>query len=270
LRKWTFTGVADGGEPNRLLCTLVRPWVRPCREASASRWRPKSGTRAQSDADGPPVQWLEAWAGGEMLANSWSIYSGSTIALKGDIKQPGWRMRATAGYGQYSYTQTTRGVGRSARQKLKGRKVFSDTLIGYQFQWQRLTLKTFTGVTFENHFIDPRDPENPVVDFSYGGKLALEAWLRLSEKHWLASDLSWASAFNTYKLGLRTGYAVLDDLDLGIETQFEGNDAFEAGRVGGFATWKLGDAALTVAGGATGDRDMRASHYGRAGLFFRF
>ncbi|MFT7576967.1 MAG: hypothetical protein ACI9XZ_003359 [Alphaproteobacteria bacterium] len=224
----------------------------------------------QSDANGPPAQWIEAWAGGETLANSWSIYTGSTMALMGDIKQPGWRMRATAGYGQYSYTKTANGVGGRARLKLNGRKVFSDALIGYQFQWQRLIVKTFGGVTFENHFIDPRDPDNPVVDTSYGGKVALEAWLRLSEKHWLASDLSWASAFNTYKLGLRTGYTVLNNVDLGVETQLEGNDAFEAGRAGGFATWKLGDAALTVAGGATGDRDMRASHYGRVGFYFRF
>lgn len=224
----------------------------------------------QSDAADPPTEWIEAWTGGELLANSWSIYSGATMALKGDIKQPGWRMRATAGYGQYSYGKSANGVSGPVRLKFKGHKVFSDTLIGYQFQWQRLTLKAFGGVSFENHYIDPRDPDNPVVNFSYGAKLALEAWLRLSQKHWLASDLSWASAFNTYKLGLRTGYAVLDHIDLGIETQFEGNDAFEAGRAGGFATLKFADAELTVAGGATGDRDMRASHYGRVGLFFRF
>lgn len=225
-----------------------------------------------ADVTSPPaaeMQWIEAWTGGEVLANSWSVYSGATLALKGDVKRPGWRMRATAGYGQYSYSKAIPGNGPRSLE-LMGRKVFSDALIGYQFHWQDLVLKAFAGATFENHFVDPRDPDNPVVDFSYGGKFAMEAWLRLSDRSWLAGNASWSSAFNTHKLGLKTGYAVLKPLDVGIEAQFEGNDAFEAGRAGAFATWKIGDAALTIAGGATGDRDMQTSHYGRAGLFFRF
>lgn len=238
---------------------LVVAMVVPSRADGADRNAPPS----------PGAQWLEAWTGGEVLANSWSVYSGASMPLNGDVKQPGWRMRATAGYGQYAYTKSAPGGG-STSLKLKGRKVFSDALIGYQFHWHNLVLRAFGGATFENHFVDPQDPDNPVIDFSYGGKVAMEAWLRPSERSWLAGDASWDSAFNTYKLGLRTGYAVLEPLDVGIETQIEGNDAFEAGRAGIFATWKVGDAALTVAGGATGDRDMRTSHYGRAGLFFRF
>ncbi len=218
----------------------------------------------------PYALWRESWVGGDVLANSWSIYSGSTFALTGDIERPGWRLRTIGGYGRYTYRKWIRGLDGPERPKFTGHKVFSDALLGYHFQWHRLTLKAFAGMTSERHIIDPRDPDNPVSDSAYGGKAALEAWLTVSDKQWLAGNISAASAFNTYKLGLRTGYAVLEALDLGLEARFEGNRAYNAGRIGGFATWRLDDAGLTVAVGATGDRDMRPSHYGRINLFVRY
>jgi Cellulose biosynthesis protein BcsS len=218
----------------------------------------------------PFVLWRETWAGGEMLANSWSVYTGSTVALTGDIEDVGWRLRSTGGYGQYSYRKLVRGLNGPEHVKYTGRKTFSDVLLGYQFHWNKLTLKAFAGASSEQHIIDPRDPDNPVANFTYGAKAALEAWLSISDKHWIAGDFSFSSTFNTYKLGLRTGYKLLEKLDVGIETRLEGNDAYQAGRAGGFATFRFDEAGVTLSGGVTGDRDMRTSHYANVSLFLRY
>jgi hypothetical protein len=236
--------------------------------------------------DGQPyVQWRAAWTGAEVLANSWSVYSGATMSIFGDIAksvrdevgreetsrdETGWRVRVTGGYGQYSYRRWINGVAGREYRKFIGHKTFSDVLFGYQMQWNRLTFKAFGGLTAERHIVDPRDPENPVTGFSYGGKAALEAWLAISERHWLAADLAWDSAFETVRLGTRTGYRVFDNVDLGIEARFEGNQAFDAGRVGVLATWKFGDVALSGTVGVSGDRDMRTSPYGTVNLFYRY
>jgi len=214
--------------------------------------------------------WRETWVGGEMLAHSWSVYTGSTVALTGDINSVGWRLRSTGGYGQYTYRKLVRGLDGPENVTYTGRKTFSDALLGYHFQVDKLILKAFAGVSVERHIIDPRDPDNSVAGFTYGAKAALEAWLSISDRQWIAGNLALSSNFNTYKMGLRTGYKPLENLNIGIETRFEGNDAYHAGRAGGFVTIQVGDASATLSGGVTGDRDMRTSHYLSVNLYLKY
>ena len=218
--------------------------------------------------------WRSSWGGGDMLARSWSVYSGSDIALTGDIEATGWRLRSTAGYGQYSYRKWTRGLDGPENVKFRGHKTFSDVLVGYQYQWQDVTVKAFAGVASEQHIVDPRDPDMPAAGFSYGGKVALEAWVNLSRRYWIAGETSWASTINSYKVGLRSGYRLLADADLsldaGIEARLEGDDSYLAGRGGVFTTLMVGDAGVTAAVGATGDRDGRASPYASVSVFYRY
>jgi len=216
------------------------------------------------------IPWRETWAGGEMQARSWSVYSGSTVALGHDIRTPGWRLRSGGGYGQYSYRKLVRGRNGPERIKFHGHKVFSEAMLGYHFNWDKLTLKTFAGVNFEQHIIDPRDPDNSVNEPSYGAKGALEAWYSVSNQHWIAADLSYATTFNTYRIGARSGYRMLPPLHIGLETRIEGNDEYLAARLGAFASLKVYDFDLSIGGGITGDRDMRTSPYVNISLFYQY
>jgi hypothetical protein len=218
----------------------------------------------------PYILWRESWGGGELQARSWSLYSGTTVALTGDIEADGWRLRSTAGYGQYSYRKWIRGQDRPEHAKLTGRKVFSDVLLGHQLHWSRLTVKTFAGLTSERHIIDPRDADSDADGFAYGGKAALEAWLSVTDRHWLAGSASWASTHKSFKLELKTGYNVRKSLDIGIEARLDGDETYSAGRVGAFATWRVGDAGVTATAGYTGDREMRTSPYASLSLFYRY
>jgi len=238
--------------------------------ASAER-APQPRTVDASVDNYPYDRWRETWAGGEMLARSWSLYAGSTVALTGKIEGPGWRLRSIGGYGEYTYRKWVRTAeGRRDNVRFKGRKTFSDALIGYHAQWDWLTVKAFAGFASEQHLIDPRDRTNDVANFSYGGKVALETWARIGSRSWASVNVSWASTFDTAKAEFAAGYAVLDNLDVGIETRFEGDRSFKAGRIGGLLTWRLGDGGITAGGGVTGDRDGRTSHYARVGGFYRY
>jgi hypothetical protein len=218
----------------------------------------------------PYLLWRESWGGGEMQARSWSLYSGTTVALTGDIEAPGWRLRTTGGYGQYTYRKWIKGLDGPEFAKMTGRKVFSDALLGFQTHWSNLTVKAFGGFTTENHIVDARDIDSDSNGLSYGGKIALEAWLSLSNNYWMAGSASWASGFNTFKVEFKAGSAVWRNVDIGIETRFEGDETFNAGRLGAFATWQIGDAGLTATAGYTGDRDMRISPYASLSLFYRY
>ena len=218
----------------------------------------------------PHVLWNESWGGAEAQADSWSIYSGSTVALTGDIEGPGWRLRSTGGYGRYHYAKLLRGLDGPEDTRLTGQKYFSTLLLGHQFQRQRLTIKAFAGLTSDRHIIDPRDPMQSAGGMVYGGKAALEAWLALANAQWLAGNLSWASTLQTYNFSARGGMAVLNDLDFGLEARWQRNRHHRAGRIGGFATWRIGDAGLTAAAGATGQRARPLGPYGRISLFLRF
>lgn len=218
----------------------------------------------------PYVLKHEYWAGADTLAGSWSVYAGSTYALTGDIEGPGWRLRTTSSYGRYRYYKSLDEFDPDQTIQLRGQNVSSELLLGHHFQWHRLTLKAFAGVTSARSLFDPYDPDPPGSGTSYGGKAALETWVAVTDTHWLAGNFSWATDFKTYKVGLRGGLATLDQLDIGLEAQWQGSKAYKAGRVGGFATWKLGDVGITVGAGASGRLDVRASHYGRINLFLRY
>jgi len=218
----------------------------------------------------PYILWGETWSGAEMQTRSWSFYSGSTVAISGDIERPGWRLRGGGSYGQYTYRKLVRGIAGPERMKFRGHKSSSELMLGYHSTWSKLTLKAFAGLNSEQHLVDPRDPGNAVADINYGAKGALEAWYSLSNRHWLAGELSYATTFNTYKIGLKSGYRIFDAIDLGVSARVEGDDEYLAGRAGAFTTLKIYDFSLTLGGGITGDRDMRTSPYANISLFYRF
>ncbi|MGI9476756.1 MAG: cellulose biosynthesis protein BcsS [Hyphomicrobiaceae bacterium] len=216
----------------------------------------------------------EAWGGANVSMRQWSVYTGATYALTGDIERSGWRLRSTGGYGRYTYRKWQHGPNRRRSERVNvkyaGRKYFSSTLVGYQFQWHRASLKAFGGLSTERQIITPHDPDEAARVMSYGGKATLEAWLALSQRHWLATTVAWASTQNTYKLSLQTGHAIRHDLDIGIEAHLDGNNSYRAGRLGGFATWQLGGAGLRLAAGAGMDRALRTAAYGSVNLFVRY
>ena len=81
---------------------------------------------------------------------------------------------------------------------------------------------------------------------------------------------SYATTFDTYKVEVRTGYRLTSEFDIGIEGCFEGNVDYDAGWIGGFATRRLHETAITARAGVNGDHDMKTSPYATIGVFLRY
>ena len=153
--------------------------------------KPNAGNGAGNKKK-PQYPWREVWAGGEILGSSWSVFSGSTIAWS-DIRRPGWRIRTGGGYSTYRYDGELRFGNHRFPQRFRGRKAFSELMVGYQFQAGTTTLKLFAGGASESHSVSPFDPDNEVYGAVYGGKAALETWTWLSERRWLKADAAVAT-----------------------------------------------------------------------------
>jgi hypothetical protein len=71
-----------------------------------------------------PAPWREVWAGSDITLNSWSLYTGTTLAPFAHLDADGWRLRMVAGYGEYRFA--------AQPSRASGSLAFSDLLIGYQ------------------------------------------------------------------------------------------------------------------------------------------
>ena len=205
----------------------------------------------------------ELWAGAEVTANSWSVYSGVTIALFSSLYDNGWRLRAVGGYGFYSYPKYDLTI--------RGYVGFGDLLLGYQHQFGPLTLKAFMGLSAESHNLLPLDPESTVVGTDLGAKAALETWWEIGPQTWSSLDLSWSTVHGgTYAARARAGYRIKPQLSVGLEAAAEGDAEYDGGRGGGFLRYTWAGGEISASAGASVDRSGETGGYGTMNALFQY
>lgn len=214
--------------------------------------------------------WRQTWGGAQVVGSDWSVYSGTTVAPSGSISQPGWRLRATGGYGEYRYHGVNRLGPTPTLQRFKGRSAFSDLLAGYQWQAGDWTIKAFAGASIIGHVISPRDLDNPVSGTHFGATAVVETWFNISRETWLSNSVSWSSVFRTYKADMRLGTRLTDNLDIGLEAAVTGDQMHDNGRAGGFIQFHVGETEIRASSGVSGDRDGNTDVYGTLNLLFTF
>lgn len=205
----------------------------------------------------------EVWGGADVTTNSWSVYSGLTVALFSSLYDNGLRLRAVGGYGFYSYPKYD--------VTIRGYVGFGDLLLGYQHQFGPLTLKAFMGLSTESHNLAPPDPDSSVVGADLGAKVALESWWEIGPKTWSSLDISWSTVHGgTYAARARAGYRLRPQLSVGIEAAADGDAEYDGGRGGGFLryTWAAGE--ISASAGASIDRSGESGGYGAMNALFRY
>ncbi len=128
----------------------------------------------------------------------------------------------------------------------------------------------FAGATFEGRTTNPLDRANDTLGTEYGGKVALEAWSWVTPATWVSVEASYATLFDTFKVGAQAGTNVFAKLAVGLEGQIDANETYGAGRAGVFAKTEFGPATLRAAGGFSADADFGAKLYGSLNVFFRY
>jgi hypothetical protein len=158
---------------------------------------------------------LEASAGADVTAHSWSVYSGLTSSIGGSLWENGWRIRVGGGYGEYGYSSTRWTGSAVVVVPFDGTVTFADALIGYQQQWGALTMKMFAGVAAQHNSVTPIDIESSVHGSRVGAKGAIEAWLDVGTSAFAHLDLSYTTIYDTYASRLRLGYKFTPQLSVG-------------------------------------------------------
>jgi hypothetical protein len=172
-------------------------------------------------ADEPPVhRWREVWAGADVSADVWLLYSGVTIAPWSHIHGEGWRVRAVGGYGRYRYEgdrSPAPGQAAARRTSFDAETAFADLLVGYLMRFGPLTAKSFVGASVIGHDIQPFDEDNLVIGDDIGVKSVVELWLNIGNDAWGSLDVTWSSAHETRSARTRIGYRVQPMLSIGLE-----------------------------------------------------
>jgi hypothetical protein len=217
-----------------------------------------SSRSAASDLQPNGVGPREVWVGADASAHNWLVYTGGTYAPFGDIHGDGFRMRATAGYGQYDYKW-------DASTAVKVDKTYADALIGYQQRFGELTAKGFVGWAVLSD-IDVPSAQVRRAAIHDGIKGAVELWLNLGSQAWTSLDLNYADTRDTWSVRSRTGYRILPTVSAGVELNV--NHANLAGQVqvnaaapelmgttraGGFVRYEWFGGEISASGGLTGE-----------------
>ena len=211
---------------------------------------PMRGVRAGDD---PATQRIEFHSGAEAFQHAWSLYSGATMAPFGGILEDGLRLRASGGYGAYSYAGP-RAFGAASRVvDFDGKAGFVDALIGYHKQLGPMSVKVFAGVTAAQHQITPDDPETVIRGQGWGGKAVVETWWDITDKAWTSLDLSWTSLYDSYAARARLGWRFTPALSVGLEAGAAGHVEGEVARVGAFVRYEWAGGELSLSGGLASD-----------------
>lgn len=202
-----------------------------------------------------------------------------TSALYGDIRQDGFRLRSSGGYGEYRYWRPHFDPSTSTRQNIAfdGRHTFVDGLLGYQATIGPATVKAFAGLVAVGHQVRGRpgsplsvDEDNSAQGDRHGAKVLVETWTRLGDWGFLQLDASWSQPFDAASARLRLGKHLDTRWSAGLEAGAFGNPVPDQGRIGAFARFAWSDGEVSVSGGAGGEWDRFDSAYGAVGFVFRF
>lgn len=214
----------------------------------------------------------EIWAGVETFQSVWSIYTGSTYAPFGNLRQDGLRLRAVTAMSRFRYSGLRYDAARgdAVAVDFKGTSRTTDLYTGYQLGLGDTTVKLFAGWEIAAHLISPLDPETIVQGRIAGPKAALEIWSNMGPNAWLALDISYAKAFGAYASRARLGWRATETLSAGPEAAFIGHDESRMQRFGAFLRFDNGIDELSASAGWTKSQGDDGGAYVSAQWLRRF
>jgi Cellulose biosynthesis protein BcsS len=211
---------------------------------------PSSFAAAESPAQAVQPR-FEMWTGAEVFQQVWSLYAGGSYAPFGSVREDGFRVRAVAGYGAYTYS-SPRWTGLATQiVRFHGSTTFADLLAGYHQQLGSLTIKILGGLTVADRMADDPDASNQAT--RAGGKAIVETWWNVTDQVWASVDLSWSALDNVYGTRARVGWRWWPEFSVGLEGGAAGSFDYDTARLGGFVRYEWAAGELSVSGGVSGD-----------------
>ncbi len=189
-------------------------------------------------------------------------YLTGVAAIGGGLYSPGWRMRAMAGHGRYSYF--------SAATRIRGKVSAVEVMPGFQLVRGRFILKLYGGAHFERHDLNRSDPGNAKKGNRLGLKGVGELWVDIGKKAFASLDVSYSSVYSARAAKARLGWRVLRSISLGPELGAFGTRGYKERRAGSFMRAEFGRFAGNLSGGFVRKRGGKRAGYGEFSLEVKF
>lgn len=214
----------------------------------------------------------ETWAGAEAFKQVWSLYTGSTYAPFGNLRQNGLRVRTVTALSTYTYggRRFDPVTGDAIWQTFRGSSRTTDVLAGYQGRLGDLTWKMFAGYQHAVITLTPFDLETTVQGRRHGAKGAFELWFNITPQQWASLDLTYATPFRSYSHRLRVATRVSENLSIGAEAAAFGHEEGSTRRVGAFLRFDNGRHELSGSLGWSMPRGDNGHAYGTLQWLYRF
>jgi len=206
----------------------------------------------------PGDDWIVAVDSSVTVTSTGSEFAdlGMTSAINGTLNQSGVRARVDGLAGQYSYNSSSTGS------RIDGLQEEGSLLAGYEWVGQSARLAGYLGLDVRNNSLSAVDPNNSVVGTTAGLKSVLEFYLKPTASTFFSAYGSYTTSENAFFTRFKTGYAIANDVYVGPEASFLGNDFFDQWRVGAHLTGlRFGGFQLAVSGGYLYDRVQKGGAY---------
>ncbi|MDB5571609.1 MAG: hypothetical protein JWN93_2792 [Hyphomicrobiales bacterium] len=225
--------------------------------AQAADWYTGAPTSGRSGVSSQPVAALDFSLSGTTQQSIHGVMIGTFAPFTG-LEETGFRVRASALLGGYSYTSKVVGVG-----VVHGDQVGGALLGGYEWVTKTAKLTGWLGVDFGSNKFDKVDPDNKTAGGSFGARIGADFYVNPTSYTMLAGNLSFSSANSAYFSRFKAGMAVTQNVFLGPELQVLGDSFYSQYRFGLHVTGvKFGPVQFGLSGGYLSDRVRGSGGYG--------
>lgn len=201
---------------------------------------------AAATAEQPP-SW-HFFSGADLTEGSAFVHQGMIWTPRGNLHEPGWRLRGLVDGGAYRY--------RSDGIRITGRMVGLELMPGYSWFNDRAGLTLYLGGTISSHYTKPHEANKPRQGNRLGATVLAESWYRLTESVTLDASAGYGTASRSYTVRLAATVALEDRVIVEPEIAAFGEHGYHQQR-GGVLVELHRTAHLRVlaGGGWSHDRD---------------
>jgi Cellulose biosynthesis protein BcsS len=207
------------------------------------------------------------FSGASVASDNAFYYSGARYHISGNTDDGGWVLEFSGGRGTYNYlTQNVPGGVVNATFNI------ADGAIGYGYRWDQGRVIGFIGIHRESHTLSPFDPGNFNQGSETGISGKIDLWVKPTANVLITLYGSVTSVFSGYYANAFAGYRVFaqDNLFIGPEFGFAGNNSYSAQRVGlrasGIRFRKL---SFAVSAGVSNDPASGSGAYGSLSSWYK-
>lgn len=172
-----------------------------------------------------------------------------TISPFTKLDQSGLRLRLGGDVGEYDYLSSAAGVG-----KVHGREEDGSVLAGWQWVTKTTSVGLYAGPEVRNDLLDKADPGNTAPATGVGLTTGVDVYSNPTPYTMVFGQIAYSTLRQAYYSHFKAGIAVAEDVFVGPEALFLGDDLYKQWRVGMHLSGvRLGALQFGISGGYLDD-----------------